>query len=85
MPNKRMVHGYYNRARKPNDKNENPRLCARNNIFNQMPNKRMVHGYHNRARKPNDKNENPRLCARNNIFNQSDASTAKLKRITRLN
>ena len=30
-----MVHDYYNRTRKLNDKNENPRLCARNNTLKQ--------------------------------------------------
>ena len=30
-----MVHGHYNRARKHNHENENPKLCARNNILNQ--------------------------------------------------
>ena len=28
-----MVHGYYNRVRQLNHKNENPRLCAQNNIL----------------------------------------------------
>ena len=30
-----MAPGYYNRARKLKHKNEKPRLCAQNNIFNQ--------------------------------------------------
>ena len=30
-----MVYAYYNQVRKLNHKNEIPRLCAQNNIFNQ--------------------------------------------------
>ena len=35
MAYRKMVYAYYNRARKLNHKNENPRFCARNNILNQ--------------------------------------------------
>ena len=35
MANQRMALGYYNRARKLNSMNENPRHCHRNNILNQ--------------------------------------------------
>ena len=35
MGYRRMVYGYYNRARKLNHKNEVPRPCAENNILNQ--------------------------------------------------